>query len=425
MNVSFFSPNSYKKEQINLSTSEFKDALDHLLARSEIGFTKLGHNLTFMNEVRLIFNKFPPKKYFIHVGIGGSGLGPSMLISSLGKRPHPQFIFINNIDPDQIAIDLEGINPKDCLFYFVSKSGTTAETMAHLALLTNWCLEKSNGKFSVSEHFIFCTDPKNGDLRTLAQSENIACLEVPPNVGGRFSVLTPVGLLPALYANIDIRDLLDGAKDCVETAKKIDTKNTLFQFISHTLAWKNLGINQTVFMPYSSRLKSFADWFVQLWAESLGKKLNLEGREVFEGLTPVPGYGATDQHSQVQLFMEGPHDKALIIVKLSKFERDFKLSCNFKTPSLEKLKDATLAQLMEAECLGTLQALKKADRPYALIELDRLSAYEVGGLIMYCELATALMGHFLAIDPFNQPGVEAGKIYAFQFLKQLTEKKSR
>ncbi|MEK6625480.1 MAG: glucose-6-phosphate isomerase, partial [Bdellovibrionota bacterium] len=206
-------------------------------------------------------------------------------------------------------------------------------------------------------------------------------------------------------------------QNIVETAITPSVQNSVWHTLNTLLLCKNQGITQTVLMPYSSRLKSFANWFVQLWAESLGKRTGLSGREVFEGLTPIPAYGATDQHSQMQLFMEGPLDKVLVIIKVAKFQNDFSLKGHFKSSSIEKLAQFSLSQLMEAELEGTLRALREAGRPCILLTIPELTPEPLGELIMFFEILTAMMGHYLNIDPFNQPGVEAGKKYAFECLK--------
>ncbi len=405
-------------------SKDFSQELKKLFNRPDVGFLRLANENKLLTECSNVREKYLIPKYFVHVGIGGSSLGPQMLIEAVGQHPHPKFIFINNIDPEQIANDLLGIAPRDCLFYFVSKSGTTAETMAHLSILSDWALRNSPEGFDFTKHFIFCTDPVQGDLRRLAKEFSLDSLDVPSDVGGRFSVLTPVGLFPALFTNIRPDSLLAGAQQILKCAMDPSHNNPVWQALTSLLQWKYQGVNQTVLMPYSSRLKSFADWFVQLWAESLGKRDSLNGSEIFEGLTPVRAYGATDQHSQMQLFMHGPFDKALILIKVAKFNYDFPLKGHFKCSSTEKLSKFKMSDLMEAELEGTLMALKEAGRPHILLTIPELSPGHLGELIMFFEILTAMMGHYLNIDPFNQPGVEAGKKYAFECLKHLADKNS-
>ena len=366
-----------------------------------------------------LFEKYKSRKTFVHVGIGGSSLGPEMLVAGL-KISDCKFIFINNIDPEEIHDQLELINPSESLFYFVSKSGGTAETLAALAIITNFLEKKGIVQSDLKNYFVFATDPVKSELRTIAQPLGIECLEVPSDVGGRFSVLTPVGFLPALFAGINVDELLKGAKTAQQQCLAENQNNSLLRVCDFLLKLKNdHNVNQTVLMPYSSKLKYFSFWFTQLWAESLGKKKDKMGKIVNTGFTPIVGYGATDQHSQMQLFMEGPKDKCVIMVEVEHFSHDFRLSTSIKSNNLEKLSSFSLAQLMKAEFYGTLKALQREERPTLHVKIEKNDAYHMGMLIVFFESLTALMGHELMIDPFDQPGVEAGKIYAFEFLKQL------
>ena len=369
-----------------------------------------------------IFNQFKERKNFIHIGIGGSSLGPEMLVSALQKND-TRFIFINNIDPDEIHSQLHSIdhiNMKDCLFYFVSKSGGTAETLAALAIITNFLAEKNISSEQLKDYFIFATDPKKSELKEIANTLNIQSLEVPSDVGGRFCALTPVGFLPALFAGININELISGAHETKALCLDNSSNNPLLKTAEFLYALKQeQKVTQTVLMPYSSKLRSFSFWFAQLWAESLGKKKNLKNEIVQTGLTPIVGFGATDQHSQMQLFMEGPNDKCIILIEVENFTHDYKLSTSIAGNNLSKLSDFSLSQLMKAELNGTLKALQENKRPTIHLKISKNDEYHMGALILFFESLTVLMGSFLMIDPFDQPGVELGKIYAFNFLNQL------
>ncbi len=369
-----------------------------------------------------IYELFQSRRVFIHIGIGGSGLGPEMLVNAL-KKNNQQFIFINNIDPDEIQSQLSILDQyqiSECLFYFVSKSGGTAETMAALAIITNYLAERNISKNDLKNYFVFATDPLKSELLLLGADLKINCLEVPSDVGGRFCALTPVGYLPALFAGIDIDQLTQGALDTQKKCLDESADNILLNTADFLFDLKkNHKINQTVMMPYSSKLRSFSFWFTQLWAESLGKKNNLSQKIVNEGFTPIVAFGATDQHSQMQLFMEGPNDKCLILIEVDHFKYDYKLSTSLESANLSKLASFSLAQLMKAELAGTIKALKENKRPVIHIIIDKNDEYHVGALILFFESLTALMGSYLEIDPFDQPGVEIGKIYAFHFLNQL------
>jgi glucose-6-phosphate isomerase len=393
----------------NISTFE------NIINNPNIGFfhwTKNNHEVELVEKV---YTKFKHKKIFVHIGIGGSSLGPEMLISALKQNQDVKFIFINNIDSDEIHDQLLGINPRDALFYVVSKSGTTAETMAAFSMMINWGKFKSN---ELKDYFVFCTDPKVGDLRKMSQDLSIECLSVPSSIGGRFSVLTAVGLLPAFFAGINAYELFSGAEKMKTVLLDKTSDNPLLKSSKFLMDLKEKGISQTVLMPYSSKLRNLSFWFVQLWAESLGKKKSIDGKVVNTGLTPVPGYGATDQHSQVQLFMEGPFDKCLILIKVKNPKHNYHLNCELDYSSLRNLAKVNLNQLMEAELIGTIKALEEANRPYILLEIDSNNEQALGAMIIFFESLTALVGNSLGIDPFDQPGVEAGKIYAWEHIRR-------
>ena len=395
------------------------DAFKKIIENPTTQFFHSFERVELVNTSKEIYKKYSSKKTFVHVGIGGSSLGPEMLVTAL-KKNNCQFIFVNNIDADEIYDQLQLVDYKNSLFYFVSKSGGTAETMAALAIISQFLFDKGVKENELKNYFVFATDSKKSELLDLGRKLSIDLLEVPSDVGGRFSALTPVGYLPALFAGIDVDLLLTGAKDAQKLCLQNDETNKLLQATHYLYELKKeQHISQTVFMPYSSKLKAFSFWFTQLWAESLGKRLDKNGKEVHEGFTPIVAYGATDQHSQVQLFMEGPKDKAFIMIEVANSAHDFSLKNNFESPNLKKLAPYSLSQLMKAELHGTLKALEKNSRPYIHLVIDRNDEYHVGAMILFFESLTALMGEFLNVDPFDQPGVEAGKIYAFEFLNQL------
>lgn len=364
-----------------------------------------------------LHGKFQNIKTFVQIGIGGSSLGPEMLIRAL-KKSDCQFIFINNIDPDEIYDQLKSIDINHSLFYFVSKSGGTAETLAGFIILCQFCEAKGYSNEKFYSRVVFGTDPVKSELLELAKEKNIATLEVPSAVGGRFSVLTPVGFFPALFAGIDLPLLLKGAQEAKENFLKMDSD--LFKSAHFLLEHKKIQKRSlTVMLPYSSKLREFSYWFNQLWAESLGKELSLNGQKVEEGFTPIAAYGATDQHSQMQLFMEGPQDKVIILLEVDHFTHDYSLKNQFVQNSFKKLSPYTLAELMKAEFNGTKMALRQKSRPFIHIKIDKLDEKNLGALILFFEMLTGLAGISLEVDPFNQPGVEAGKVFAYEWLNQL------
>lgn len=357
------------------------------------------------------------------LGIGGSSLGALTVASALqhpyrslqeqgeGLRLH----FVDNVDPDAIRGLFEVLDPRTTLVNVISKSGTTAETMAAYLAFRGWLEEALGEEFS--SRIVATTDPQSGILRPLAQRRGYRTFTVPPSVGGRFSVLSAVGLLPIALAGIDIRALLAGAARANETVREpIETspirQAALVQYLSY-----RRGKPISVLMPYSSRLRSLGGWFVQLWAESLGKAENLLGSRVHEGSTPLAAVGATDQHSQVQLFNEGPNNKLVAFIRLNEFDGLTKIPDS--EPELEELgylAGESFNRLINAEQAATAHALARHERPNYTLILEKLEAAALGELLQFLMWQTALMGELTGIDTYDQPGVELGKVYTYALM---------
>jgi glucose-6-phosphate isomerase len=359
------------------------------------------------------------------LGIGGSALGTKALLNALrrpgwnewddeGREFFPRLTVLENVDPTSVAAALERIDPRRVLVNVISKSGGTAETMAQYLVVRAW-LEKTLGQ-AAHRHLVFTTDPSRGALRELAQRDHVPTLDVPADVGGRFSVLSPVGLLPAALVGIDVDGLLSGARRALERSEADDllqNPSALYAGL-HWLADTNLGARVHVLMPYTDRLREFAEWYRQLWAESLGKRVNRSGKVVHLGPTPVAAVGATDQHSQVQLFMEGPFDKVITFVTVEDFGVDVPIPdqpelSEALPPDLAYLSGHTLGELLRAEFEATSAALAQMGRMNCTLRFPDLSADTMGEAIMFFQLATGYAGAWYGIDPFDQPGVELGK----------------
>ena len=399
--------------------NHMKDKFDAVTNKEEIGFFNLKDSQRHIQECKNIYNKFSDKKYFIQIGIGGSALGPQMLVDAFGSQKDCKILFMDNTDAEYIQDVIDKIeSPKDALFYVVSKSGGTAETVANFAIAKNFLLHNGVQESELNNYFVFCTDPQHGHLRKMADEENFLTLEVPNDLGGRFSVFSPVGLLPALFAKINIDQLIKGAKDCSQDVSQKGIDHDLFQTGAHLAYLLNEeNINQTILMPYSSKLKNLSHWFVQLWGESLGKYSEVTKSHV--GLTPIPAYGATDQHSQMQLFMEGPNDKVLFLLEVEEKKYDFSLNAKINMDPAKDLENYSLNKLIKAQFNGTLKALEQRKRNVVRISIQKNDEYAMGQLVMLFESLTALMGEYLGINAFNQPGVELGKKFAYEYLKNL------
>ncbi|HEX7022580.1 MAG TPA: glucose-6-phosphate isomerase, partial [Trueperaceae bacterium] len=357
------------------------------------------------------------------LGIGGSSLGALCVITALqhpyrnlqtsgsGLRVH----FVDNVDPDVIAGLMDALDPHSTLVNVISKSGSTAETMAAYLAFKKW-LQDGVGE-GYRQQIVATTDPDSGILRPLAEREGYQTFTVPPTVGGRFSVLSAVGLLPIALAGIDLAALLEGADSANATLRKPAAENPIKQAALIQYLTYRRGKPISVLMPYSTRLRYLSDWYVQLWAESLGKAVNRDGSLVHEGSTPLAALGTTDQHSQVQLFNEGPNNKIIAFVRLERFEHETLIPNSEPGMSeLQYLAGKTFNQLINAEQVATAHAIAAHGRPNYTLSLPELSARTLGELLQFLMWQTALMGELTYIDTFNQPGVELGKRYTYALM---------
>ena len=361
---------------------------------------------------------------FVVLGIGGSALGPLAVQQALNHpfynelpretRGFPKLYVLDNVDPERLVYFLDIVDPARCLFNVISKSGSTSETMSQFMIIQQ-ILEDELGKEGASERIVCTTDPASGNLIKIAKEEGYKHFFIPPAVGGRFSELTPVGLLPAAFCGIDIKGLLAGAAKMDEICKRGDIyKNPAHMYaLLNCIAMKK-GKNISVMMPYADSLKLMSDWYAQLWAESLGKKYDNNGKEVFAGQTPVKTLGATDQHSQVQLYAEGPFDKVMVFLGVDEYHATIAMPKTYQDmPSLGFLGGVTHNELIKTMQMATEYAIMKAGRPSLTITLPKVTAEEVGKLLYFFEVATAYAGELLNINAFDQPGVEGGKNAAY------------
>ena len=347
---------------------------------------------------------------FIHVGIGGSALGPMALHKALNHpyynqltdRRGPRIHFAENTDPNTLGAILDVADPTSTWVNVVTKSGSTAETMANFLVIRGSLID-SVGSFGYQGRTVATTDPEKGFLREIAEREDLEVLPIPQDVGGRFSVLTPVGLLPAAVTGLDVEALLSGAAQCVDEVNEQGAEHPVVVGAAmYYLMDTARGRNVRVMMTYADALERLAAWFVQLWAESLGK----DGK----GSTPHGAVGTTDQHSQVQLYMEGPQDKVIEIVEVENHPRDLEIPEAYEDlEGVGYLGGHTVAELLNVECDATRRALAEAARPNSTIKLGTVSEENLGYVLQALEVQTAVAGSLYGVNAFNQPGVEAGK----------------
>ena len=394
-----------------------------------MGWTELPYNQdAIVNDIIVTAKQIKKKcKNFVVLGIGGSALGPIMAFNALKhlhynelppkKRGGPKFYVEDNVDPVRMAALLDVIDPKETCFNVISKSGATSETMAQFLIVAD-LLEKAG--VNLPDNMIFTTDASRGNLMKIDDKfgGKFKKYVLPDGVGGRFSELCPVGLLPAAVLGIDIKGMLAGAAYMDSLCSKPSiAKNpalacAVIQYIS-----MQQGKNINVLMPYSDNLKLMADWYCQLWAESLGKAVDYAGNTVNAGTTPVKSLGVTDQHSQVQLYIEGPYDKVITFISVEKYGCEMPIAHGCEDiPDVGFLGGHTMQELIQAENKATAYALMRAGRCNYTINMPEVNAFTLGQLMYMLELQTAYTGALLNINTFNQPGVENGKKATFALL---------
>jgi len=404
------------KKDIESQYARIDDYLDNIRHKNQ-GFHSIVDDDSIVDDI-LKFTKSVNGKYedIVVLGIGGSALGTICLQQSLKhlyenelkNNNWPHLHVIDNIDPILLKELEDVINIKKTLFIAISKSGSTPETVAQYFYFRS-LIEKNS--LDIKEHFVFITDSQNGLFRETSNKENVPSFEIPENIGGRFSVLTAAGLVPSALIGIDIKKLLKGARDMRDSFYS-DSGNRNLPFQIATLQYL-LNLNKksmTVMMPYSQKLIRFADWYRQLLAESIGKEKDENGNTVNVGLTPINALGVTDQHSQSQLYNEGPNDKFFIFIKVENFGTDIQIPIlKSKENSMKYLKGVSFKKLMHTEQEGTTRALTQTNRPNITLTIDEVNEESIGELFMLFESSIAFLGEFFNINAFDQPGVELSK----------------
>ncbi|MCX5813676.1 MAG: glucose-6-phosphate isomerase [Proteobacteria bacterium] len=347
-------------------------------------------------------------KNIVLLGIGGSSLGTETIFNALLKPFHnlsdtargnkPRYFILDNIDPNKINMIIDIITPEkeDTLLIAISKSGETPETISQFMIFKELL---GNAK----ERIVVITDRDKGILKEIAEREGYPVLNVPDGVGGRFSVLTPVSMFPAALMGIDIDKIMDGAKDMAQHIKEKRPDENIGIIISSILyLMDKQGKNIHVMMPYCERLSGFADWFRQLEGESIGKNT--------KGPTPLKSIGVTDQHSQLQLYIDGPKDKFITLIYSADDDRTIPDSFSY-IESIDYLAGKNLRDLFYAEFLGTALSITESKTPNITILINEINEYNLGALFMLYEMVIAFLGYLYEVNPFDQPGVELGKIY--------------
>ena len=421
--VQEFANNAEKISQIILSLNERRNQRGQGLEWMNLGVHE--QTIWYVKEfASMVVGRF---ENILILGIGGSALG-GMAVTEALLKPYwnflseeqrngfPRIFFLDNIDPDSMNSLLEVLDLKKTLVNVITKSGDTAETMSQYMVLKE-LMKKELGD-DYRKNIVATTDKKMGILRQLADQEGYKTFFVPDDVGGRFSVFSAVGLVPFALVGLDIDQIMNGVKDMDLALKNTDinqniaAQGALIQYLMDTKLNKRLS----VMMPYSSKLKYVSDWFVQLWAESLGKEYNNNGEKVNIGPTPIKAVGATDQHSQIQLYNEGPNDKIITFIRVKNFDTTLEIPKMFEYTGIGYLGGKTLNDLINAEADSTRVSLSDYCRPTMTITMEKVDEYNLAQLLYMLQVQTAIAGELYNINTFDQPGVEQAKNYTYALM---------
>jgi len=421
--------NGLGKKELDLILKRAKTIMKMLLEKKEkieLGFANLLDEPELVSACIDLARQYQGKiENVVVLGIGGSALGARTIAQALVPEPlaqspdkRPKLWVCDNIDPDWLN-DLFKISlSAPSLFLVISKSGATAETASQLLYL----LKELKGRYGEGwkNYLVVITDPEKGLLRKFAQAHNLKSLPVPEKVGGRYSALSPVGLFPSALIGVELWELIRGAKDMDELCFNSGRKPSPAEILAGVYyQFAHRGRRILVMMPYSSHLNNFSEWFAQLWAESLGKKYTLTNKLVRAGSTPVKALGATDQHSQLQLYLEGPEDKLITFLKLEKFSEPILIpEPETGLEELSWLTGHTIEELLNTELFATCASLAREGKPSITITIPELSAYYLGMLFYLFELVTVICAGLWNVNPFDQPGVELGKQYTYGLMKR-------
>ncbi len=386
----------------------------------EWGFYALPYDMGALEEVNRMATSFLDRcDDFVVLGIGGSALGGIALFNALCHPLHnllsradrggnPRIFFIDNVDPVTFKSLLDFLNPEKTVFNIVTKSGSTSETVSQFLIVRQMLIDRL-GRKSAGEHIVVTTGAGKNRLRTIAGEEGYALLTIPENVAGRFTVFSPVGLFPAAVSGIDIDDLLSGARYADERCRtdRLWQNPAYLGGALHYLANVNKGLSINIMMPYSDALLQVAYWFRQLWAESLSKADTVSGERINVGQTPVVALGATDQHSQLQLYTEGPCNKMITFLLVE--NSGVSVPIPPQSGDFAYLGGHGLEELIKVEARATRLALTEAGRSNMSLIIPEINPFTVGQLLFLLEVQTVFTGCLYDVDPMVQPGVEASK----------------
>lgn len=414
MTITYSPANLYQKNSVKHGISndvenKYKSDIQHAVEKVEqtlsdkkYGFISVLDRVEEIQSVKTVFHSIRWAKTLVVIGIGGSDLGARAIQQAIELDEPPMQVLFHGDSTDPVAITrlMRSIEVEETVFCIISKSGETIETISQYVFLKSVVKKKTE---EWSEHFVFITDREKGILREEAQKHHVLTLVIPDDVGGRFSVQTTVGLLPAMAMGVDIDEFLDGGRYAIREFQGIAQEIAKSQFLLN-----KQGIDLAVLMPYAIQLNEFSRWYRQLWAESLGK----EGK----GILPIQAYGPADQHSQVQFYTQGKLLQSLLFLKIEQRE-DFPIE-DVDIEAIKYLAGHSFHEILNVEQYATELALKKIGRPSAVLSIEKLNAFGLGALFLLFELTVVYLAEMFEINAFDQPGVEEGKQIMYALLNR-------
>lgn len=404
----------YKFESSSDNNQRMQNAFEILkdeMNQDKVGYYKLPlHSKEFVTKVSELDSS--DIKQIVVIGIGGSSLGIKAIDSIL--RPITEnvkeMIFFENSDPVTISQNLSKIDSQKAAFFVISKSGSTIETTSIFKTIIHHFNLDLDG---VDSKRIFVITDSGSSLSTFAKHHSIVEFNIPNNVGGRFSVLSAVGVAPLQMAGYDMNSVLDGAAAFVKSFFEGNEEHLLAKANFLYENAKTQSIN--VVFSYADKLEHFTKWYVQLWGESLGK-IDKKGQRV--GLTPIGIIGSVDQHSFLQLIIEGPKDKNITFINIDDFQNPLTIPdiTLYGIKKTDFINNTTFNTLINEQCKATMQSVVESGVDVDTISLDKVSEINIGSLIMYYEILTSLVGTMFEVNTYNQPGVELGKVILYKNL---------
>jgi glucose-6-phosphate isomerase len=400
---------SNSSQKLNAAVvQQCQDSLKKFMQRTDIGFPQLVDRINLWQQSHEMGKAFSQKfKKLVVVGLGGSSLGTRVLAEVFNTK---SLFFVDNVDALEFETLIEELGPlKDVAWAFISKSGTTIESLCALEFLDQ--IYNQEG-LKLSANCVVISEKKSSSLTDWAKANNVPQCEIPLDVGGRFSVLSPVGMMPAAFIGLDLEKIRTGAKRALEST----------ELVSQTMAQMAQSFQReewiTLLWFYNARLKNFGSWFQQLWAESLGKPTTRDGKPAPRASTPMWAVGASDQHSILQQVMEGAKDKFVVFLRVEESETGSQKITKPQFKETQDLMGRTMGELLRAEGLATQEALNESGVSTLTLKTKVLDEECLGYMFMFWQLVVAGMGEYMQIDAFNQPGVELGKRLAKEKLKK-------